>query len=212
MLKKTLLSASFIALLMMAGFQARAQKAVVKINPLSLFVITANLQGEYALNEKMSAQLGFYIGSINLGFGASGTDGGVNYTWYGITPEFRYYVQNATKDAPRGLYVAPFLRYSNVSYDFTGTVFDPDANANTTATIGADLNSFGGGVTLGYQWLFGDVFALDLFLGPQYRSSSTSFSATCTGCDGDETVVDEDVGLSFGGIGIRSGIAVGVAF
>ena len=212
MLKKKLLSLSVLAVLMFAGFQSQAQNVVIKINPLSLFVITGNVQAEYAFNEKMSAQLGFYIGSINLGFGASGTDGGVNYTWYGVTPEFRYYVTNKTKEAPRGFYVAPFLRYSKVSYDFTGSVTDPDNGLNTTASIGADVNSIGGGVSLGYQWLFGDVFALDLFFGPQYRSSSTTFTATCDGCDGDETVVDTSVGLNFGGIGIRTGIAIGVAF
>lgn len=212
MLKKKLLSLCLLGMMTFAGIQVQAQKFVLKINPLSLAVITANVQGEYALNEKMSAQLGLFIGSINLGFGASGTDGGVSYTWFGITPEFRYYAQNAKKDAPRGLYIAPFLRYRNVSTSFEGSYYDPDLMANATGEIKFNINAIGGGVTLGYQWLFGDVFALDMFLGPQYSRANSSASVSCTNCDGDETVIEESAGLSFGGIGIRGGICIGVAF
>lgn len=190
---------------------SQAQRFVLKINPLSLFAVTANLQGEYAFNEKMSAQLGVYVGSVNLGFGASGAEGGVGYTWFGITPEFRYYASHARKEAPAGLYLGPFLRYRSVGTSYEGSVYDPDTQTYTTADVSANINAIGGGVLLGYQFLFGDVFALDMFIGPQYSRASTSFKVECTNCDGDE-MVDEEAGLSFGGVGVRAGLAIGIAF
>ena len=212
MFKKKLLSLSFVALFVMGAMQVHAQKFVLKINPLSLAVVTANLQGEYAFNEKMSAQLGFFIGSVGLGLGASTAEGDVRYTWFGITPEFRYYAQNAKKDAPRGLYIAPFFRYRNVSFDYSASAYDPDINSNITATADITTSVIGGGVTLGYQFLFGDVFALDMFLGPQFSTASLNTTVTCDNCDGDETLVGETAGLSFSGIGIRGGLAIGIAF
>lgn len=211
MIQKNLLKLSVLAVLLIGGMQMQAQKFVLKINPLSLAAITANIQGEYAFNEKMSGQLGFFIGSVGLGVGSGGADGNVQYTWFGITPEFRYYAQNAKKDAPRGLYIAPFLRYRNVSFDYSASVYDPDINANVTGTVDVGVSAIGGGVTLGYQFLFGDVFALDMFLGPQYSRATTNASVTCTNCDGDEDI-GEVAGISFGGIGLRGGIAIGVAF
>ncbi len=213
MLKKKLLSLSILGLFLMGAFHGKSQNLVIKINPLSLAAVTANIQAEYALNEKMSAQLGFFIGSVNLGFGADGVDGGVGYTWFGITPEFRYYAQNKTKDAPRGLYVAPFVRYRSIRTKYEGSIEDPDnAGLVTTGEITASINAIGGGVLLGYQWLFGDVFALDMFIGPQYSQANTTLKASCENCDGTEDVFSESAGLSFGGIGIRAGLAVGVAF
>ena len=212
MIQRKLLSLGVLALLLLGGLQAHAQKVTVKINPLSLAVVTANLQGEYAINEKMSAQLGLFFGSVNLGFGASGADGGVGYNWYGVTPEFRYYTQGETKGPMRGFYVGPYLRYRGVSTSYTGSYFDPDIQANATGELTASINAFGGGVLLGYQWIFGDVFVLDLFIGPQYSRASTNISVECSNCDGNETAVDEEVGISFGGIGVRTGLALGVAF
>lgn len=212
---RRLFSAAFLGLLFLGMSQfAQAQQGrfVLKINPLSLFAVTANVQGEYALSDKLSAQLGVFVGSVNLGFGASNADGGVAYTWYGLTPELRYYATHSRKSAPAGFYLAPFLRYRGIQTSYDGSVYDPDTQTNTTAEVTAKINAFGGGALLGYQFLFGDVFALDLFFGPQYTRANSSFSVECTNCDGDETVVDEDAGISFGGVGVRTGICIGIAF
>lgn len=211
-MKKKLLPLALVAFMTLglAG-SSFSQSTVVKINPLSLFIITGNLQVEHALNEKMSLQLGGFFGGVNLNLGADAASGGVSYQWFGITPEFRYYATNKTKDAPRGLYFAPFVRYRGVRLKWEADAFDPDTGTNIGVDVTSKINAIGGGVLLGYQFLFGDVFALDLFLGPQFSSANASVTATCDNCDGDETF-SEDVGLGFGGVGVRAGIAIGIAF
>ena len=202
LMKKTLLF--FACCLLLTGFGAKtfAQSNVIKINPLSLFAITGNIQYERALNEKMSVQLGGYFGTISTGFGADGNDAGISYTWYGITPEFRYYVTNASKDAPRGLYVGPFVRYRNVTAKYDATL-----STGETGAAKASITGIGGGAIIGYQFLFGDVVALDLFAGPQYTGWSVNAEAEATGEEVSYTGL-----FSGGSMGARAGIGFGFAF
>ncbi len=200
-----------IGLLLLIGMKAHAQKVVVKINPLSLFAATANVQGEYVINDKMSVQLGFFVGKIGLSFGNTGLAQEIGYTWLGLTPEFRYYAQNTKKEAPRGLYLAPFFRYRLDKRSFVTSIYDPEQQLFTTGFVTKTSHLFGGGVLLGYQWLFSDAFALDLFFGPQYLSGPATYVIECETCGGNETLVEEPTGLNFRGAGIRLGVSIGVA-
>lgn len=189
----------------------QAQKVVIKINPLSLFAVTANVQGEYVFNDKMSLQMGVFAGRVSLSVGNTGLAKEIGYTWFGLTPEFRYYAQNAKKDAPRGLYLAPFFRYRLDKRRFIASVYDPDLQLYSTGVVTKTPHLFGGGVLLGYQWLFNDVFALDLFFGPQYLSGPSTYQIECETCNGNETIFEEPLGINFRGAGIRMGIAIGFA-
>jgi hypothetical protein len=172
---------------------ASAQKNVIKINPLSLGLLTINMQYERALNEKMSLQLGSYY--TGFSFTIDGEKSG--YKGFGITPEFRYYASHLKKEAPRGFFVGPFFRYQNWNIK---TEYD-DGSGNTVTDSGT-FQSYKGGVILGYQWLIGDVFALEFFGGPSVGGSTVS---------GD--VEDGDVrGAGISGVGFRAGMALGVAF
>lgn len=168
--------------------QAQVRSNVVKFNPLSLAVGTFNFSYERALNDSKALQLGVYFTSI-------GTDA-LKYSGYGITPEYRIYLSQS-KGAPEGWHVSPFLRYS--SFSLSTSVEGNEESAT--------MNTFGGGVVAGHQWLFGksDRISLDMFIGPKYDSASFSYEGTA----GEE---DFDVRGGLSGFWVRGGITLGVAF
>lgn len=83
-----------------------------------------------------------------------------------ITPEFRFYFK---KKAPRGLYLAPFLRYkretftSNFKYQETGA----GSSVLKTGEYQSRINTFGAGILFGLQILARNRMTIDFwFLGP----------------------------------------------
>src|SRR5687767_14306372 len=90
--------------LSVAGSTAQAQTQVAKINILSPIFSTASLFYEQAVSVDKSAQLGFFYTGASLG--------DVKFRGFGVTPEFRFYLSDS-KEAPRGAYLAPFVRYQN---------------------------------------------------------------------------------------------------
>lgn len=194
---KTKLFTLLLTAALSLGFlsQAQAQQNVLKINPLSLALLTGNVQYERALNEAMSVQLGVFY----TGFSTETEGIRLGYSGVGITPEFRYYVSNARQDAPRGVYLGPYVRYRNIS---TSVRDDVDEGA-------WESNLIGGGLILGHQWLFGDAFVLDMFIGPGFRSTNTRVVSTSG------TITQDDlVGLGSSGTGVlfRWGLSIGAAF
>jgi hypothetical protein len=193
---------------------AFAQKNVVKLNVPGLLGGNYMLAYERVLNDKMSVQLA--AGYINLSSSTSAwfddsrsLDGSLN--GFIVVPEFRYYVTNASKDVPRGLYAGGFARIRMVT-DKVVDSGDPSDPVNYSYTD--KTNTFGGGVVLGYQALIADVLSIDFFIGPQYKSKSTSRTYV------DSNANDTDLAETFpifkikekSGAGVRLGINVGVAF
>ena len=79
------------------------------------------------------------------------------------TFEYRFYTGG---QAPRGFYIAPFLRYTNlnISQDYT---FTPSDNILHTAHLNAHIGAGSAGVLLGYQFLLGSHWAIDWWIiGP----------------------------------------------
>lgn len=208
-LYKTTLLAFVLALMAIPSLQAQ-QRFAIKINPLSLFVLTGNVQGEMAINQKMSAQLGLFYTGLSTGYGTDDGSQKIGYRIFGITPEFRLYFANR-REAMRGVYVAPFLRYRQVNVDAHASVYDPDTQEYTDANVNLTTAAIGGGATLGYQLITRGGFTFDIYGGPQYSSAALKMKAECVGCDGDETL-NEQVGIRFGGFGFRAGLALGYAF
>lgn len=174
--------------------QAQAQKNVLKVNPLSLVLLTGNIQYERVINEAMSIQIGF----LYSGFGFETGGIRIGYSGIGLTPEFRYYVSNARKDAPRGVYIGPYVRYRN----FTASVSDGQDEGSW------NINSIGGGMVIGHQWLFGDAFALDMFIGPGFGSSNIKVVSTSGSVSSDDLR-----GFGSGANPIfRAGFSIGAAF
>lgn len=165
-----------------------------KVNPLSIFTLTASVAYERVINDRMSAQLGFFYTPPTIRLFNTRFDG------FGLTPEFRYYLLESVA-APKGFYVAPYLRYQR----FRLTYDDPnDDRYDGTGTFSA----FGGGVLVGGQWTFGDRISVDAFIGPAI--SSFNFKADIAQLNNQ---LEDRLRLPIpGAVSPRFGLTVGVAF
>jgi len=173
---------AFSMLIISAGLFAQKMNTV-KTDLFSPFLRTGVLKYERALNENMSAQLGFFYTAYSPG------DSDTKLNGIGITPEFRYYLSSTP--APNGTYLAPNFRY------MTLTVSDELDDAEGT------LTSLGFAINLGKQTVLKDIIVIDAWVGPVYAFRSVSESVG--GVDlGQISGVD--------GFGIRLGIAIGLAF
>lgn len=139
------------------GNRSEVPKNVFKVNPLSLGVLTASVAYERAFSPTMSGQLGFFYTFPVI------TIASTQFGGFGITPEFRYYL--SMNEAPRGFYLAPYLRYQRFKLTYTSE--DPESYQTGKGTFTA----FGGGVLIGKQWIMSnDRISLDVFVGPAFNS------------------------------------------
>jgi len=180
---------AFVMLLVFTSSAFTQKQNAFKVNIFSPVVSTISVFYERALSDGASGQLGFFY----TGFKISDT----KFSGFGITPEFRIY-PGKSPDL-KGFYLAPFMRYQ--SFDMKtpsidiGTGLEFDAKASFT--------SFGGGLLIGGQFLFGDIVVLDLFIGPSYNAGNVKVDVG--------TEDDFSVG-SYDGFGVRFGVTVGLAF
>jgi hypothetical protein len=171
--------------------ETSAYSNIIKINPLSLAGSTGSFAYERVINEQMSGQLGFlftrYSGWVT---------GGRTLSGFAITPEFRYYLTGA---APQGFFVAPFLRYRRTSLEGDVTV------QGRTFEGTLQMNTYGGGVLVGGQFVVGERVSFEGFIGPTINGRS--FEAT-----EETTERDYDVPNFFSPVWFRTGITVGFLF
>jgi hypothetical protein len=172
----------FMTVMMAQGAFAQSRQNVIKLNPLSGLLRTANVSYERALTSSSSLQLGFFFSGIKIG--------DVRYRGFGITPEYRFYLQSK-KQAPEGLYVAPFARFQKFTL------------SDTESSSKASLNTIGGGVVAGCHWLVGESFSIDLFIGPSFNAGDVKAES-----EGEEVKANN----VFSGFGLRTGITIGFAF
>ncbi|MFT4660883.1 MAG: hypothetical protein ACI8XB_001152 [Patiriisocius sp.] len=149
---------------------------------------------------------------------------------FAITPEYRFYTGN--NGAPRGFYIAPYLRYSKYSVEFSDKV----EGENYEVTGG--VSTFGGGVQFGAQWLVSDAFVIDLYflgLGADRHNVFIEYSSDDENTDYEQLANDIDEDLSdatiigsrfstehgddfvrveapFVYLGLRAGLSIGYAF
>jgi hypothetical protein len=164
-------------------------KNAVKINIFSPIVKTFSGFYERALGDAVSIQAGFFYTGTKVE--------DTKFSGWGVTPEFRLY-PGKSEDL-KGFYLAPFGRYS--SFSLSGKSTDPATLEEIDGK--ATLSTFGGGLLIGGQFLFGDIVTLDIFIGPKYGVSDIKVDA------GEE----DDFSLgSFDGFGVRGGVTIGIAF
>lgn len=202
-------------IILMAAFAApllgQTRTNTIKINPLSLFVLTTNVQAERQLNDRFSVQMGAFVGGPSLNILAEDLPDGVKYRWWGLTPELRYFISFNRMEVPNGFYVAPFLRFQHVFQRFKGEAHDPDTKKVLSGDVELQRNSIGGGFLLGYQLVTKRDFVLDFYMGPKYSSANTNVTFKCPTCSGNEVLLNQQ-GLQFDGVEIRAGISLGFAF
>jgi hypothetical protein len=167
---------------------------VLTLSITNLALVTPTLYYERVVGEKTSLQLGAYY--------TGAKSSGVKFGGLGIIPEFRFYPGG--KGAPRGFYIAPFLKYQN--YSISKNVDDLILG---TYDAKATLTAIGGGLIIGNQFIIGDVVALDLFIGPSIANWSAKYKENATESDfGDVSMIN----FEGTGVGVRLGISLGFAF
>ncbi|CAN5551424.1 hypothetical protein BH23BAC1_BH23BAC1_12120 [soil metagenome] len=170
--------------------QNDGKKNIVKINPLSLALATGNFSYERLLGEKTSFQMGTLYTSIKWS--------GNGYAGLGLTPEFRYYF--SAQGAGSGFYIAPYARYWNLNASVKSDL--SDINEKFTTSM------LSGGLNAGGQLKVGNSVRIDLFFGPQYFNvMSTKYESNS---NGQNTTAKS--GFLGGGMWVRGGVNVGVAF
>ena len=175
----------FAVILISAGAlkaQEGSYQQALKINPLSLFVVTGNVAYEHTTASNQSVQVGMFYSGVSVS--------GLKYSGFGITPEYRFYFAGH-KEALNGVYAAPFLRFQSFTFKDKET------------TNKANFSSFGGGATIGWEKTWNSGFVLDLFAGPAYNAGKFKN-------DADEDAFDVSSGVN--GFGIRTGLTLGFAF
>lgn len=176
---------SVLAALMLLVTSSFAQKQnIIKANLVSPILKSGSFFYERILDTDKSLQLG-------IGF-TSYSPVETKLSGIFITPEFRYYLTEG-KEAPRGFYLAPYLRYQSLNIE------------DKASGSKAELSTIGGGVVVGHQWLFKNTIALDIFLGPSYNKGN----AKSTDSQNQTTYT---IPGAISGFGLRSGITLGVAF
>jgi hypothetical protein len=186
-------------LLSLVVLSASAQrKNVVKLDIHAPIMRTGILSYERVLNENAS-----------FGFSALYTDrseGITNASYltrFAFTPEFRYYLM--TDNAPRGLYVSGSVRYQWMRaeyYEYYNDFFSSYSEARTK-----ELSTIGAGINLGFQEIFKERIAIEVFVGPCWNS-------------GDERPELGDIGstrpnevfVPYVGYFVRTGLNVGILF
>jgi hypothetical protein len=158
----------------------KPEKNVLKINTLSLFVLTPTIFYERKLSDMTSAQLGVAY----MGYKISDA----RFSGLILTPEFRIYPK---KNAIDGFYIAPYLRYMNLSAK------------SSKDDLNASLTVMGGGLLFGRQWITKSGFNMDLFFGAHYGSGSAKANS------GNTIWFDKNL---FSGFRTRIGFAIGFAF
>jgi hypothetical protein len=179
------------------------KKNIIKWNPLSIGFGTVNLAYERVINEKITAQFG--IAFLNTEFNAIfGDSRSLAYKGQVYTLEGRYYlIQNDFFRSPKGLFVAPFIRFNNISEFRYAT---PPTSGVPGREMDGSLTSFGIGGMLGYQLIVAKRISFDAFVGPYY-----SFSNFDLGPASDPSL-EEEYNILFDEGDIRAGATVGFRF
>lgn len=176
-----------LILLSLGLFAATALKAqeksnLVKLNLLPLTAGNVALEYERALQDRISLS-----GTLSLrpksglpfrSLWESAVDdeydilGGAKLGAFSFTPEVRFYLGD--KEALRGFYVAPFVKYSN--YTLSTVLSVDQSNYQKEVAISGALNAFTAGVAIGSQWRLGEDIYLDWrIIGPSYGFNKGTF-------------------------------------
>ncbi len=132
--------------------QNNDKQNVIKGNILGVFGRFYTLSYERQLAPKTSAQLSLGIMGDMIDsswLDSSSTDSSEFKAFY-IMPEFRYY---AAKGFGKGFYLSPYARLNFVTL--------------SQDSYSENYFQFNPGLLVGWQWVFGDEFSLDLGFGPE---------------------------------------------
>ncbi len=135
----------------------------IKSNFLSYIGGFINLQAEKAISNKASLSLIYVLGFKTPDGGGQG---------YSIGLEYRYYFKG--KPLVKGLYLAPFIRYRDISFFQIEEYNDGNTGNTIKKHQPIPYTNYGGGVVLGKQLAFvKNKLLFDFYGGLDYNTEST---------------------------------------
>jgi hypothetical protein len=117
------------------------QSTAIKLNPLSATSGFINLQAEKMIGAKSSLNLIYLLGFKTADGGGQG---------FSLGLEYRYYYTG--KPIKGGAYLAPFVRYRDISFFQVQEITDGNGTTKTHQPI--PYTNYGGGVVMGKQWSY----------------------------------------------------------
>jgi hypothetical protein len=177
-MKKLLLSLLVLTSLVSNSYAKRGdyeddgKKNIVKLNVLGLAASSVGLQYERAFTDKITgAMQARYMFSYSPPTTAGAEFSDLNFNTIAITPEVRYYVRQALK----GFYIAPYLRYRRINMGIEAS----SGTAGASGAVDGKMNTFAGGLMIGAQWRLSNSLSLDWYIaGGHYSSSKVGFDNT----------------------------------
>lgn len=166
-----------------SGLKAQEKSNLIKLNLWPLTVGNISLEYERSINEHLSINgTVSYRPDASLPFKSlweSAFDddnnilGEAKLGAFSITPEVRFYLGN--KEALKGFYIAPFVKYAN--YNIHTKITVDESNYHREVPISGTLNAFTAGVAVGSQWRLGQNIYLDWrIIGPNYGFNHGTFA------------------------------------
>lgn len=185
---------------------------VIKLNLTGLIFKTIGMQYEHKISNNMSVALGLtyrpkstfllynMMSQDAANFGLSQASAYMfstaKYNRFAITPELKYYFK---KKAPKGLYLAPFLRYQReaTTFNFKYTESNTSTTQSKIGSATQSENKFGLGILFGYQIIKTNKLAIDFwFLGPWFGQNTSKLNAKINMTDVtdfDKSILDSDM-------------------
>jgi hypothetical protein len=134
---------------------------IVKLNVFPLVLGNFSVQGEFPFRTRLSGALGLsFLPGLNLNSARAQSEP-MLLRGFAITPELRIYT--GRHGAPRGFYLAPYLRYVNyrTSRRFDREIAQITGGAVTEAELFARFRGTGIGLMVGSQWFIKNRFSID---------------------------------------------------
>lgn len=187
-----------ISVILLTGVRTHAQRNnILKLDVHSPIMRTAIVSYERIINA--DASWGISLLYTDKSEGITNAD---YLSRLVVTPEFRYYL---SKDAaPAGFYLSGNFRLQRLiaeSFEYTGIEpFASEVLIRSISTVGAGLN-------LGFQEVFKDRIALEVFMGPCWNSGDKRSGLSRSGNER-----PNDIFMPYVGYFLRSGVNVGFLF
>lgn len=159
-----------LAVITIFAINTTVQAQIIKVSPIALAFGVINAGYEKQLGEKSSI---FPSASFYSRSGVSG---------FGLGLQYRKYL-SASKDFPAGFFVAPEVQYGSFKQKDFGDF---------------SYSAFSIGGQIGYQWLLGDNFTIEVSGGPAYWIAGSKGTGTVT-YDGVLPSIGFNLGYFFGG-------------
>jgi hypothetical protein len=167
-----------------AQTEMKAKKNSFKISPTAFVASTFVLSYERYVAESVTLQLtgGLMAASKNSGNGGTYYNG-TSYVTYNdkdkangglVDLSLKYYFLKG-KSVMSGLYAGPYGRYSKNNFEING--YTTTGNSTYMQTK-YSITSYEGGAVFGWQWVAGNAFVMDMYVGGGLKVSTNTAPAS----------------------------------